>query len=142
MQRKQEYLFSNIRECERCKRPLPEKYDRLLCPMCEEQELFERVKLYIRENDVNEYQVSEEFGIPLSKVKGWIKEGRIEYKDASSNTFSSNFCARCGERIAFGTLCSKCMRNEHRNGSALGSFRGQSGRIRFNSDGRSSSSGL
>ena len=74
-------LFGNYKYCEECKRPLPLTYKENLCPSCIEQKLFREVKEYIRENDVNEYDVAQHFHIPHMQVKKWIREGRIEYKD-------------------------------------------------------------
>ena len=74
------HLFQNSKYCKVCRRALPSDFEAELCPGCEENELFNRVKDFIRSRDVTEYQVADEFGLPLRKVKGWIKEGRIEYK--------------------------------------------------------------
>ena len=57
-------LFGNYKYCEECKRPLPLTYKENLCPSCIEQKLFREVKEYIRENDVNEYDVAQHFHIP------------------------------------------------------------------------------
>ena len=81
-------LFGNYKYCEECKRPLPLTYKENLCPSCIEQKLFREVKEYIRENDVNEYDVAQHFHIPHMH------------------------CTRCGAPIAFGTLCAKCMRQK------------------------------
>ena len=102
-------LFGNYKYCEECKRPLPLTYKENLCPSCIEQKLFREVKEYIRENDVNEYDVAQHFHIPHMQVKKWIREGRIEYKDDHLNTITMH-CTRCGAPISFGTLCAKCMR--------------------------------
>lgn len=104
--------------CEICHRTLPKNYTDTLCPACKERELFSRVKDYIRENDVTEFQVAEHFEIPLQKVKGWIREGRIEYKDLQTPTIESMHCQECGEPIRFGNLCSKCQRKANTTGSA------------------------
>ena len=60
-------LFGNYKYCEECKRPLPLTYKENLCPSCIEQKLFREVKEYIRENDVNEYDVAEHFGTLCAK---------------------------------------------------------------------------
>ena len=104
-------LFGNYKYCEECKRPLPLTYKENLCPSCIEQKLFREVKEYIRENDVNEYDVAQHFHIPHIQVKKWIREGRIEYKDDHLNTITMH-CTRCGAPISFGTLCAKCMRQK------------------------------
>ena len=82
-------LFGNYKYCEECKRPLPLTYKENLCPSCIEQKLFREVKEYIRENDVNEYDVAQHFHIPHMQVKKWIREGRIEYKDDHLNTITA-----------------------------------------------------
>lgn len=69
------------RYCKNCGRVLSPTYEAELCPTCEENQLFDKVRDYIRKNDVTEMQVAEHFGIPQKKVKAWIKEGRIEYKE-------------------------------------------------------------
>ena len=92
-------LFGNYKYCEECKRPLPLTYKENLCPSCIEQKLFREVKEYIRENDVNEYDVAQHFHIPHMQVKKWIREGRIEYKDDHLNTITMH-CTRCGAPIS------------------------------------------
>lgn len=101
-------LFENVKYCSYCGRPLAADYEKEVCPGCQEQELFSRVKDFIRSRDVTEYQVAEEFQIPIRKVKAWIREGRIEYKELAPNTIKELRCASCGEPIQFGTLCQKC----------------------------------
>lgn len=73
-------LFHNFRVCAVCGRRLPEAYDEELCPSCKNEQLLHEVKDFIRANDVNEYQVAGHFNIPVSTVKNWIREGRIEYR--------------------------------------------------------------
>ena len=101
---------SNYKECCVCHKPLPRAYDADMCPACEEQTLFARVRDYIRSNNVNEYQVADHFGIPVRHVKEWIREGRIEYKEAGDTTIAGVRCQRCGAPVTFGTLCSKCLK--------------------------------
>lgn len=94
--------------CKRCKRKLHELYKEELCPECLEFEIFIEVKDYIRANDVKENDVAEHFGIPVSKVRRWIKEGRIQYKCENSKTVSGVHCQICGKSMEFGTLCAEC----------------------------------
>lgn len=101
-------LFENMKYCSVCQKSLPMDYEHELCPLCEENELFSRVKAFIRSRDVTEYDVVEEFRIPLRKVKNWIKEGRIEYKDFKEVTIKAWHCVECGEPIQFGSYCQKC----------------------------------
>ncbi len=104
------YLFNNLKQCELCKKPLPRRYQEGLCPTCLDNELFKKVKEFIRENTVNEYQVAEEFNIPLRQVKTWIREGRIEYKKDTSIGIENMRCQRCGIKVSFGSLCPKCLK--------------------------------
>ena len=114
-------LFNNeARSCKECRRDLKPEYPDDTCPACKERLLFNQVKEYIRENDVTEFQVSEHFHIPHFKVKGWIREGRIQYKDLQTPTMETLHCQECGEPITFGTLCTKCLRKSNISGNAIG----------------------
>ena len=105
---KEGFLFHNVKYCKICQHPLPMDYALDVCPLCEEYELFSKVKDYIRENEVTEYQVADEFKIPLRKVKAWIKEGRIEYKEVDNQSIHKLHCLSCGQPITFGSYCQKC----------------------------------
>lgn len=124
-----ENLFGNLKYCRVCHRPLPMDYETDICIGCEENELFHQVKEFIRSRDVTEYQVAEEFQIPIRKVKNWIKEGRIEYKERKEK-IQSLHCVSCGEPIAFGSYCQKCYKLHH---TAKGGVVAQKGddRMRF-----------
>lgn len=105
---KEASLFDNYRYCKICKRLLPADYGFEMCPSCIESELFREVKMYIRENDVTEHDVAEHFDLPLRRVKQWIRDGRIEYKQEDTTKVLARHCARCGEIVAFGELCPTC----------------------------------
>ncbi len=125
-------LFVNdIKVCKECHRDLKPDYTEEICPACKERLLFSRVKDYIRENDVNEFQVAQHFEIPLFKVKGWIREGRIQYKELQTPTVESLHCKECGEPISFGSLCSKCLRKSNISGNALFTSPEEEERFRF-----------
>lgn len=111
-------LFNNSKFCETCHKPLPDAYPEIKCPFCIEQELFAKVKDYIRSNDVTEFDVAEHFQLPLYKIKSWIKQGRIEYKSVDGIIPTHLFCQQCGESIAFGSLCAKCQRKATLSGKA------------------------
>ncbi|WP_051201120.1 hypothetical protein [Butyrivibrio sp. XPD2002] len=104
------------RVCLNCGRRLLKDSKKNLCPKCAEQELFCDVRDYIRANDVKDYQVAEHFNLPLSKVKEWIKQGRIQYKDDPSmkQIIMGNYCQVCGTPTNFGTICPQCMRDKKR----------------------------
>lgn len=103
-------FFQNYKYCIDCKKLLPEEYGYELCPACLEQRLFREVREYIRTNDVTEYDVAEEFGLPVRRVRAWIKEGRIEYREDETKTIIGMQCARCGEKITIGAFCPQCLR--------------------------------
>lgn len=104
--------MSTVKICPQCGTQLHEAYPDELCPLCIERNLFSEVKEYIRSNDVNEQDVAEHFNIPVAKVRGWIKEGRIQYKGESKDSISGVNCRFCGKPIAFGTTCADCRRLE------------------------------
>ena len=104
-------LAENGRYCEICSCHLPPNYKNSVCPDCMERELFHKVKDYIRTHNVTEYDVAEHFHIPRQKVKQWIHDGRIEYKDESLNAIHELHCQKCGVPISFGTLCPRCVKN-------------------------------
>jgi len=65
--------------CKTCHCIIAKSSTDLICEACKERELFAEVKEYIRTHNVNEFQVAKHFNIPLSKVKSWIQDGRVEY---------------------------------------------------------------
>ncbi len=101
-------FFSRCKTCVKCGRPLPNDYRFEMCAACEDTELFDRVRDFIREHDVNEIQVAEHFGISRRKIHAWIREGRIQYKDDA--TKFSIHCRACGRKINFGEYCTNCLR--------------------------------
>lgn len=107
--------------CKRCGRALLEHYTNEYCIECQTQLLFDDVRDYIRSHDVNEYDVAKHFDIRVEIVHHWIKEGRIEYKEQKSQTIATVFCQRCGEKVSFGTLSPKCLKElkEQRKGYAV-----------------------
>ena len=104
-------LFDEYKYCEICNVPMPLTYENSVCPGCVEEKLFRDVKEYIRANDVTEYDVAYEFHIPIRKVKKWIQEGRVEYKeDVAKKNIMDVHCKICGKPISFGTICSSCLK--------------------------------
>ncbi len=97
------------RYCHWCNRPLAEDSESDLCPACEESAQFREVREYVRKHTVNEFQLAEAFGIPLRKVKQWIREGRLEYRELEQK-LTTLHCQNCGKEITFGNYCSECVR--------------------------------
>ena len=123
------YLFQNYKYCEICHRNLPLNYKDTTCPVCSEHLLFQQVKEYIRSDDVNEYQVADRFQIPLQLVRKWIREGRIQYKEASKQQVTMH-CQICGVQVAFGTICPKCLKEQNTSGTLLQKRKTDSGNMR------------
>jgi predicted amidophosphoribosyltransferase len=125
--------------CKRCGRMLPDTYEEEYCPFCRETMLFDKVRDYVRSADVTEYQVASHFNIPVEKVRYWIKEGRIEYKDdnvkgeGGPSGITGMYCSRCGAPVTFGTLCTKCLKllNENRKGYSPVQKKKENERMRF-----------
>ena len=123
--------------CPQCGRMLSADVPRgELCEACKEMKLFDEVREYIRKNDVNEFEVAIHFGIPRLKVKRWIKEGRIEYKEEGTRFLAAGHCEVCGNPIAFGTLCTRCKRkldDQKKQGFAMIKPKAEDERMRFRS---------
>ena len=94
-------METEVKYCKMCRKALPPLSDREYCYACEELLLFDKVREFVRNNDVNEYQVAEYFDIPVRMVKQWIKEGRIEYKEKDKAGIMSNYCSFCDTIILF-----------------------------------------
>lgn len=103
-------VIEQLPMCRRCGRRVLQDSPDGLCPVCADQALFVEVRDYIRANDVTEQQVAEHFDIPQSKVKGWIRDGRITYKTGGRMVFMDNYCEVCGTPISFGSICLNCKR--------------------------------
>lgn len=83
-------MIENTKECKICHKLLSADYEGDVCPHCQEEDLFMRVKDYIRSNVVNEYMVADHFQISIKKVRNWIKEGRIEYVEKIHRSSAPN----------------------------------------------------
>lgn len=122
----------NYKTCEYCGRPLPLGYKETFCPACQETALFHDVRDYIRANDVTEFDVADHFNLPLSLVRKWIREGRIEYKKDNTPSLMNLHCERCGAPVTFGTLCPKCLKLLNSSGHAAATAAsGESTRMRY-----------
>lgn len=130
--KEQKYL--GTRYCKECRKSLPEDYEFNLCPHCIEAQLFREVRDYIRENDVTEYEVAEQFKIPISRVRTWIREGRIQYSGSTEEEIMGLHCARCGKAILVGEICDDCMailRRQKSFGYASEAVKENAGKVRF-----------
>lgn len=123
------YLFESYKYCEICHRNLPLNYKEATCPACSEYALFQLVKEYIRSEDVNEYQVADRFQIPLSVVRKWIREGRIQYKETTKGKVRMH-CQLCGAQITFGSICPKCLKEQNTSGTVIKPYATDPGNMR------------
>ena len=105
-------LFDGSRFCTWCHCPIPIDSEYDLCKNCQASMELRAIRDYVREHDVNEFQLAEIFEIPLRKVKQWIREGRLEYKELQ-NSMVNLHCQRCGKPIQFGNFCAECNRLEY-----------------------------
>lgn len=100
--------YSNMRNCPKCgsvftfvKSPI--------CSKCqeEEQEIFESVRIYIKENENKTIkEVSEATGVSVKKILAYIKSGKIDLViDGEKFRYP---CKHCGKKIVVGNFCDKC----------------------------------
>lgn len=111
-----ELAEKSLHFCRMCHVSLPSYIIDNICPVCKEQELFIAVKDYIREKDVTEREVADHFNISLHKVRTWIKEGRITYKEVpgikTERPGSLKLCRECGIMLPSNSkdnLCQACL---------------------------------
>ena len=81
----------------------------------------------------------EHFGIPVARVKKWIRDGRIQYRDEDTprDVLMECYCEVCGKLIDFGSVCTECMqkiKSKERHGSLGVLKKGESGKMRFLKD--------
>jgi hypothetical protein len=120
-------LFETYNVCSICGKRLPDSYTEDCCPSCLDARLLRDAKDYIRENNVNEYQVAEHFGIPVRTVKDWIRAGHIEYRtNTSASTFTLH-CQHCGAPVTFGSVCPACLKMMNGSGKGYGLHSSSSG---------------
>lgn len=105
-------LFAENKFCSWCHCPLPSDAESDYCQACEKSAEFRKVREYVRENIVNEFELANAFGIPLRQVKKWIREGRLEYREVQ-NVITSLTCEKCGKHIQFGNFCPECNHQMH-----------------------------
>ncbi len=102
----------DIRTCEKCHTLF--QYvgygSEFLCPKCykEENEMFEKVRKFLRDNPgSNLTKVAEMCEVDSKIIQRWITEGRIELL---SDELPALKCRRCGATIYSGRFCNSCKR--------------------------------
>ncbi len=81
---------SSTRICEKCGHILPGSYKESLCRTCKEEALYKQVKEYIQNHSVTEFEVAQHFQLPLSTIRRWVADGRIEYRANDSTWDETN----------------------------------------------------
>ena len=66
--------------CVVCGRALASSYADDTCEECKYDALYKKVREFVENNDVGEYEVAEEFDIPVETVRRWVKLGYMDYK--------------------------------------------------------------
>lgn len=78
-----------------------------LCPIClqEEEEKFDRVRLYLKENpETSIEELAEHTGVPVKNILKHLREGRLLMSPQKSQLT----CEICGQPISTGRFCRRC----------------------------------
>ncbi|MGL5677589.1 MAG: flagellar protein [Cellulosilyticaceae bacterium] len=97
-----------VKTCRRCNKMFQYIGGKPICPRCKkkEEELFQVVKAYLRENvGATMEEVSEATGATLGMIQGFLREGRLEVTPDSPIALT---CEQCGAKIRTGRFCDKC----------------------------------
>lgn len=97
-----------VRNCPKCKNVFSYA-GYALCPECmkADEEVFETVRLYLKEHPDNSLTItSQETGVSAKKILRYVKEGRLEI---SRGMHGELLCRKCGRPIKKGRYCEKCV---------------------------------
>ncbi|MDR1062170.1 MAG: MerR family transcriptional regulator [Clostridiales bacterium] len=98
-----------LKNCRKCNRIFSYITGPPICPNCqkEEEEIFEKVSMYIREHqDVPLTVVSKELDVSYEKILKYVREGRLQIKEPDGSILT--FCEKCGKEIPSGRFCKSC----------------------------------
>ena len=98
----------SVMNCHKCGRAFSQLGGVPLCPACVkiEEQLFEEVKDYLRDNPgATMTEITEETGASAKKILRYIREGRLEPSKGIQGEIT---CDRCGVTIGKGKFCDKC----------------------------------
>ncbi len=99
-----------VANCLKC-RKIFNKIKSPICPECQkkEEELFDAVRLFIKENpNTSMEEVIEETGVTKKKIIKWIKEKKLDLVLTGENAIR---CSKCGVVISSGNICEKCSKS-------------------------------
>jgi len=75
--------------------------------MKEEEEIFEKVREYVRENpDSTIKEICDACEVTTKRILTYLKDGRLE---ASKGLQGESLCSKCGRPIKTGRMCEKCI---------------------------------
>lgn len=98
----------DVKVCKVCKKMFQYIAGAEICPNCrrKEEELFQKVKDYLRENPgADMIEVNEATEVSVSLIEKFLREGRLQ---VSADSPIALACERCGRRIMTGRLCIEC----------------------------------
>ena len=96
------------KNCPRCGKIFVKIRDPI-CDACvkEEEEIFENVRAYVRENPNQTIQeICEACDVTPKRILAYLRDGRLE---ASKGLQSESTCSKCGKPIKAGRMCEKCV---------------------------------
>lgn len=99
----------DFRNCRRCNKVYNYMGGMPLCPACKEADEadFKRLKEYLYKNPGASISlVANELEMSVSKIKAYLKDGRLEIIGDEGNFFLE--CERCGKAIRTGRYCDLC----------------------------------
>lgn len=99
----------DVRNCRRCGKIYNYIGGAPICPVCKEADEadFRRVKEYLYKNPgATMSEVSTVLEISVERIKGYLKEGRLEIVSNEGNMVLE--CESCGKAIRTGRFCDEC----------------------------------
>ena len=99
----------DVRNCRRCGKIYNYIGGIPICPVCKDEDEvhFKSVKEYLYKNPgATLSEVSTVLDISVEKIKGYLKEGRLEIVSNEGNMILE--CETCGKAIRTGRFCNEC----------------------------------
>lgn len=107
--------MDELRNCKRCGRMFQFKGYSDICYNCytRDEIEFKRIKEYLYEHPFAKiFEVSSDLDIPVSKLKRFLREGRLEIVE-KTNAFL--LCEKCGKPIRSGQYCDECLSQSNKD---------------------------
>jgi len=99
----------DVRNCKRCGKIYNYITGTPICPVCKERDEadFKRVKEYLYQyQGASLSEVSTVLDISVERIKGYLKDGRLEIINCEGNMFLE--CESCGKALRTGRFCDEC----------------------------------